>query len=177
MIAVCRKGKIAKSAMLLSCALHIALLGILAIVDFSASPSQALAVSLPSISVKDIKAVTNLAQIMPKPKVAPPKKPESLQTDVSTLPKAIARNHLTSGNSANVTLSSASQVTFNKTEFFSSATDVRKICFVVDRSASMLGTFNRVRTKLKNTARAQQRNSYIFYVLIISHPNISLNIN
>ncbi len=162
MIRVCRKGKIAKRAMLLSCGLHIALLGVLAVIDFSSSPSQALAASLPAISIKDITAVTQLSPVIPKPKVTPFKKTESLQQDMSIFTNVIARTGLpvTGRLSSNAMPSALSRVTFNRTEFFSSKTDVRKICFVVDRSASMLGTFNKVCNNLKDSIANLRQDQY-----------------
>jgi Mg-chelatase subunit ChlD len=51
-------------------------------------------------------------------------------------------------------------VTFGGIEFFSSETDVRKICFVVDRSASMLGTFNKVCNNLKSSVANLRQDQY-----------------
>ena len=86
-----RQGRIAKGALFLSCTLHIALLGVLAVVDFSSTPSQLFADSLPAISVKDITAVTQLSQAMPKPKIAPAKKSDASQQDKTSLPNVIAK--------------------------------------------------------------------------------------
>lgn len=162
MVAVYRKGKISKGALLLSCALHIAMLGLLAVVDFSASPSQAFAASLPSISIENIKAVTQVSQAMPKPKVEKLSEKDSSQSKPMEIPNAIARTvSIDSGKlSSNATLASTRRMTFNNTEFFSSETDVRKICFVVDRSASMLGTFNRVCKKLKDSIANLRQDQY-----------------
>ncbi len=162
MIRVCRKGKIAKSAMLLSCGLHLALLGVLAVIDFSSSPSQVLAASLPAISIKDITAVTQLSPVIPKPKVTDSKKTERLPPDFSTFTNVIAQTGLpdTGSLSSNAMPSALSQVTFSRTEFFSSKTDVRKICFVVDRSASMLGTFNKVCNNLKDSIASLRQDQY-----------------
>ena len=161
MATACRKGKIAKGAMFLSCTLHIALLGVLAVVDFSASPSQAVAETLPAISVKDITAVTNISPAIPKPKVSAPKKAENLQQNTQALPNVIAKESNTAtGNLSNAMLTTVSQVTFNNTEFFSSETDVRKICFVVDRSASMLGTFGKVCSNLKGSIADLRQDQY-----------------
>ncbi len=148
--------------MLLSCGLHIALLAVMAVIDFSSSPSQAFAASLPEISIKDITAVTQLSPVIPKPKVTGPKETERLPLDVSTLTNVIAPAGLpdTGRLSPNTTATAIPQVAFNRTEFFSSKTDVRKICFVVDRSASMLGTFNRVRETLKNSIASLRQDQY-----------------
>jgi hypothetical protein len=142
--------------------LHIALLGVLAVIDFSSSPSQALAASLPAISVKDITAVTQLSPVTPKPKVTPSKKTDRSQQDLSPFTNVIARTGLPDADrlSSNAMPSARSQVTFNRTEFFSSKTDVRKICFVVDRSASMLGTFNKVCNNLKDSIASLRQDQY-----------------
>ena len=99
---------------------------------------------------------------MPKPKVKNLSENQTAQPRSQQRPNVIARtSHAdTRQLSSNATPASASQVSFNSTEFFSSETDVRKICFVVDRSASMLGTFNRVRTKLKDSIASLRQDQY-----------------
>ncbi|MBN1457593.1 MAG: VWA domain-containing protein [Sedimentisphaerales bacterium] len=165
MTAFCRKGKITITAMLLSFALHIAVLGIFSLVSFSSSQTNTFAASGNSISLQNIKALSHTSRTVAKPKVkklyTSDKQPrlmsknENLVTDKDLPGKTDETNLHTSDTSlSSVPLFSCS------TEFFGSPTDLRKICFVVDCSGSMKGTFGIVRRNLKDSISRLRQDQY-----------------
>ena len=165
MTVLCRKGKITVAAMLLSFALHIVVLGIFSLISFSSSQTNTFAASGNSISLQNIKAISQMPQTVAKPKVKKLSNPdkqsrslsknENLATDKELPGKPDDVNLHTSDTS----LASVPLFSFS-TEFFGSQTDLRKICFVVDCSGSMKGTFGMVRRNLKDSISKLRQDQY-----------------
>jgi von Willebrand factor type A domain len=165
MTVFCRKGKITVAAMLLSFALHIVVLGIFSLISFSSSQTNTFAASDNSISLQNIKALSQISQAVAKPKVKKLSTPDK-QSQSLTKNKNLAMDKELPGKTGDVTLhtsdtSLASVPLFSfSTEFFGSTTDLRKICFVVDCSGSMKGMFGMVRRNLKDSISKLRQDQY-----------------
>jgi hypothetical protein len=166
------KGGITKWAWFLSIAIHLIALAIFAAVKFSKSPPHTSSADTPTVTIDQIKRLTQIPRIRPKPKVKkipldidrtaqkthmrlslPPQKlspPLPPEPQFSKTPPPLLLPNTTPAPAP--------------TEFFGQPTYKRKICYVVDCSGSMHGSFSTVRTQLKNSI-AKLLPDQFFYII------------
>jgi hypothetical protein len=165
------KGGIIKWAWFLSIAIHLIALAIFAAVKFSKSPPHTSNADTPTVTINQIKRLTQIPQIRPKPKVKkipldidrpaqkahmrlslPPQKlsPPPPEPQFSKTPPPLLLPNTTPAPAP--------------TEFFGQSTYKRKICYVVDCSGSMHGSFSTVRTQLKNSIQKLLPDQF-FYII------------
>lgn len=164
------KRSVTAWAWAVSIGFHLVLLAVFAVVRFSYASESAPAVS-PQASLARIKAIADSTPIVQKPKVRSRirlsrsrKTPVDLvnRDRIKPFPQTFQKSKLSitieAGGSIGRSMDSA------RTGFFGSFTELRKICYVVDCSGSMLGFFGRVRAQLKSSIVALQPDQY-FYII------------
>jgi len=169
-----RSGGIAFWAWATSIAVHIAVLAVCGFVKFSQNKCQAKQRPVPTAKVNRIKKFIHSAPVIPKPKV---KKSVNAQLTERTKRLPLANQIFDSSKpilhglesfakppAAQDVLLPDKRIFQNRTEFFGSFTDQRKICYLVDCSGSMQGIFGRVRTKLKESIQSLQPDQYFSVV-------------
>ena len=168
------KDTITNWALFLSIAIHLIALAIFAAVKFSKSPPHTSRADTPTVTINQIKRLTKIPQIRPKPKV---KKIIPLDIDRSaqkahmrlSVPpqKLLSPPPLPEPQFAKTPpplLLPNTTPTPAPTEFFGQPTYKRKICYVVDCSGSMHGSFSTVRTQLKNSIEKLLPDQF-FYII------------
>jgi hypothetical protein len=174
MISARLKGSVTIWAWALSIVFHALLLALFAIVGFSKSTGALSPTAPPKISVNQIKQLTQTPIISPKPKIkntASPVKtpltsqrftlindtdnknsspPDTTAQDVSHLASVLMPPHTTASNVPDV--------------LSTHAVDLRKICYVVDCSASMFGRLTFVQKYLKASIN-DLRPDQFFYII------------
>ena len=133
--------------------------------------------------VTAVKKLTETEHIITKPKVKHfteyqsskrINKPLLPQPDFERVkPKSVELQELVK-SSASETNSSLAQSSINhhRVEFFGSATDSRKICYLVDSSGSMKGIFSRVRKELTDSISGLLPDQY-FYIIFFGNERLS----
>jgi Mg-chelatase subunit ChlD len=164
-------------ALLLSIALHLVLLAVFALVNFSQSSASASSAVTPRINLAQVRKMANSSPVVPKPKM---KKTFSASRSYNsrtvknsfkgrsetTISKAKPMPQVTVDDNDAVSVSSG--VLSQSVEFFGSSTDSRKICFVVDCSGSMHGLFGLVRQQLKTSVDSLAQDQY-FNIIFFSN--------
>lgn len=158
-------------AFIISIALHLIALTVLAVVRFS----QADGVSnnsmvIPTAQMTAVRKLTESKPIMPKPKIkCSPARSTAKHADKLLMPPTFetTRGNITnwtdiakSSASASISPLSESKISPHRIEFFGSYTDSRKICYVVDSSGSMHGIFGSVQEKLKQSISKLQPDQF-----------------
>lgn len=152
-----------------SIALHVILLAIFAIVKFSSLEDSTVKNPAPIATIKQISQLTETSPTIPKPKVRklPSARPKQIPLDFTKRTKVAPPKRLR--NIPAISTRSAplpdTDLTFARIEFFGQLTDQRKICYVVDCSASMLGLFSNVRNKLKESISKLRPDQYFYIIL------------
>jgi len=172
-------GGITKWAWFLSIAIHLIALAIFAAVKFSKSPPHTSNADTPTVTINQIKNLTQVPQIRPKPKVKkipldidrPVQKahmrlslpPQKLSPPQMSSPTPIGDRPQFSKTPPPLLLPNTTP-TPAPTEFFGQSTYKRKICYVVDCSGSMHGSFSTVRTQLKTSIQKLLPEQF-FYII------------
>jgi hypothetical protein len=153
-------------------------LGIFAVVKFSQWHEAQKQLATPTAKVSQVKRMFEAEPVSPKPKVKKTIVNCSAVASVDRqlpvgrifdVPKAVLQNPQNISNAAKnapkglMPLSSSMMVS-PKVEFFGSITEDRKICYVVDCSGSMQGTFGRVQKELIESIEGLDADRY-FYVI------------
>jgi Mg-chelatase subunit ChlD len=158
-----------------SVALHMVILSAFGLWKLS-EPNKALAAKpVPSATIAAVTELTTAAPLIPKPKVKSlAAEPTTAAIDSAVKNILAAEPHdsrpetliLRTANTSTVTKPAA--LPSHSIEFFGSATDRRKICYVVDSSGSMQGIFPQVQKKLKDSIADLRPNQY-FYVIFFGN--------
>ena len=169
-------GSVTFWAWAVSIAVHLIVLTTFGIVKFSQSnaPNQDKQQPIPMAKVSQIKKLMQTAPVIPKPKIARPARDQMAGSTSGLLPanQVFSTAKPYSQNPVNLAKASVSQVVSPsgianlspKVEFFGSWTEERKICYLVDCSGSMQGTFGRVCKKLVESVKSLQPDQY-FYII------------
>lgn len=158
-----------RTALVVSFGLHLLLFTVLGVLEFSRPSSQAVA---GNVSLAQINRIVESSAIVPKPRVKPKTFTPSRQVSVSDIR---IDTPLLLDSSSSVTpeiIPIKSKVGFlpdsialpQVTEFFSSATERRKIAYVVDVSGSMHGMLGQVRNQLKQSIDSLKPDNYFYAV-------------
>jgi hypothetical protein len=181
-----RKGKTKNNVKLnakawawtISIIVHVFVLGIFAVVKFSQWHEAQKQLATPTAKVSQVKRMVEAEPVSPKPKVRKSIVNCSAVASVDRqlpvkqifdVPRGILQNPQNISNTARsepkglMPLSSSMMVS-PKVEFFGSVTEDRKICYVVDCSGSMQGTFGRVQKELIESIEGLDADRY-FYVI------------
>ena len=164
------KGSISLWAMAVSLVCHIVLFVVFSLVSFCPSAKNKTDAACVQIQPAQIKRIVSVDPIVPKPKIkkilgsnfSPSKRfrpdlaRELRQLRKTNLPAALELSTMPIAPNATI---AGSQV-----EFFGQASADRKICFVVDCSASMHGMFGQVKKELKASIANLTAEQY-FYII------------
>jgi len=147
-----------------------------AIVKFSRSntPNQDKQQPIPTAKVSQIRKFIQTTPVTPKLEIARPDRDQIVGGTSRLLPanQVFSNTKPRPQNPVTLVKASVSQVVStsgnanlsHKIEFFGSWTEERKICYLVDCSGSMQGTFGRVRKKLVESVKSLQPDQY-FYII------------
>ena len=169
MVSADRKGSITIWAWVLSIVFHTILLALLALVEFSKPADTFPPAPAPKISVNQIRQLAQKPIISPKPKI---KKPASSVKNYLTLHPLVptkdadTKASLLSGADERSISHLASMFSNSDAAAVVSAhtADLRKICYVVDCSASMFGRLTPVKQQLKTSVN-NLRPDQFFYII------------
>ena len=167
-----RRGSITMWAWMLSVAVHLILLAVFALVRFSLVPDGPSFAVTPAVTVAQIEQIKKHSRILPKPKIKSYllNRTRSRRNEIEFSPaariKPFDKQHRLPETLATGGIELLVGVRPLKpgTQFFGQATNLRKICYVVDCSGSMQGLFNRVRKQLKSSIAKLQHDHY-FYII------------
>ncbi|MGD9110498.1 MAG: VWA domain-containing protein [Phycisphaerales bacterium] len=152
-----------------SVTLHLVLLTFLVTAEFS-PPVVGKSQVMPTAKIEQVRQLVESPLRIPKPKVihnhssqagaiqAVAFNPEQLVDAVTLEHDDFVSAGVTAADSAPIWAESA--IPADSVEFFSSKSNSRRICFVVDRSGSMKGLFGRVKNELINSIETLQQDQY-----------------
>lgn len=154
-----------------SLAVHLIILTILGVINFSQASTRQKHNHIPLTKINRIERLMNTDQVMPKPKVRQITEKHFVSSPDKSLPmdkdfKIYKPNfqNLKSTLHSSVNLDSPlvadSAVLPPKVEFFGSRADYRRVCYVIDCSGSMRGMLNSVRQRLKESIHQLQPDQY-----------------
>lgn len=169
-----RGGSVAFWAWTVSVTIHIAILTIFGVVEFSQTVRGERQL-VPTAKVNRIRELVQTSPLTAKPKVKEPPRQwfaaaaskASLTHQIFDAAKPAPQDlgdWTKTATSANLSSFAGVGILPNRTGFFGSWTDRRKICYLVDCSGSMQGTFSRVRSRLKESIQSLQPDQY-FYII------------
>lgn len=165
-------------AWIVSILVHVLILAGLWFVHFPQDRGRTTATVVPLAAVSKVQKLTQSAAVVPKPRVKSPSQSFSLDTNVSKSPPTTRLD----GDRLRVEASPAgsayradsrsyipvveadSPALAGRVGFFDSYTQHRKICYVVDCSGSMRGSFKRVQDRLKQSIADLQPDHY-FHII------------
>lgn len=148
-----------------SISLHLLVLTVLAIAEFPQVTKTEKQHAIPAAKIERIKNFIESQPKILKPKV---KLNQSNYSEKISLPEIILKKDISAGDTYPVELFSCgnelqrqqSQIPAGSIEFFSTSTNSRKICFVVDCSGSMKGLFGTVKKELTRSIENLQQDQY-----------------
>jgi hypothetical protein len=156
----------------ISVVFHIILLSAFAAVKISSkSPAVAATIS-PTAKIKAVSRLIEKPQTMPKPKIISPVKSE--KGIYSTAAKTRNENPLppaTDDKEISKSLAPVNPITPNEPppvniiQFFGHPVSQKRLCFVVDCSGSMQGTFEKVKSELKKSITGLEPDCYFQIIL------------
>jgi hypothetical protein len=163
--------------------LHLAVLLVFGIAKFSQETAQATEPLTPAIKVSEVERLIQASPVIPKPKVKTPVHDRHAEEKAAILPvknifdaaKPRSQNPLNAAKAPAVSsdLPILSNPVIPKgVEFFGSWADERKVCYVVDCSGSMQGTFSQVKKELKESIASLQQDQY-FYIIFFGNGRLS----
>lgn len=169
MVSTDRKGSITIWAWVLSIVFHTLLLALFALVGFSKSTGTFSPAPAPKISVNQIKQLAQTPIISPKPKI---------KNATSSVKVPLTLQHFAPVNDADRKaslssnadkwsishLASAFSHLDNPADSLVHTADLRKICYVVDCSASMFGRLTPVKQHLKTSINNLEPDQF-FYII------------
>jgi hypothetical protein len=167
------KGSVIIWAWALSIIFHALLLALFAVVGFSKSTHAPYAAAVPKITVSQIKQLNQTPVISPKPKIkntsSPVKIPLALQqlTIINDTENKTSPTHTTAqgiSHLASTAQSLNSNISGRHSYLSTHTADLRKICYVVDCSASMFGRLTSVQQQLKDSINSLRADQY-FYII------------
>jgi len=175
MVAASRGGSVSLKALAASIVVHVIVLGAFGVVHFSAMAELRNDGATVTASVSRIKEMSQRSLIAPKPKVKHygvddfSKRAERLLSAASVL--ADSRPSVVGPVQSDIIVNSERSAELADrgslepgVEFFGSFSHRRKVCYVVDCSGSMRGTFGQVRRQLKESIGRLWADQY-FYVI------------
>lgn len=141
------------NAMTISIALHVVILAVLAFVQFSKALPSGSKDAKPQATISQVQKKINSEPIVPKPKIK--ERVSDLRKNRKRLLARKSKPKQNSAESIATLMPQESDITSlfqgssdENIEFFGNSTNMRKVCFVVDCSGSMLGLFREVRGQL-----------------------------
>ena len=167
-------------AIVLSVVVHLGVLGSFIFVTFNDGDAVANPKKQPmrlSRNILPVKAEKNFI----KPKVVKPNLLDAGDIEISALPKTLTKritdNKTTSdAGSKNINLVEGSFVmSAERIEFFSSTTFRKKVCFVVDSSGSMQGSFGWVKEQLVESISNLEQDQYFNIIFFVLSPLNNIN--
>lgn len=172
------KGSVIIWAWASSIILHVLILSVFAIVGFSKSNQPPPTGAVAKITVSQIKQLNQIPLVSPKPKIKKTASPEkgslSLQhlAFINDIDKKTSPGIHTTTQGISQLASTSPPLNSNnpgtQSYFFSYRADLRKICYVVDCSASMFGRFSCVQQQLKDSIDSLRGDQY-FYIIFFRH--------
>lgn len=177
MVSSRRNGSVMFWAWMVSIGVHLIVLGAFGIVRFSQSKVQSKRWSAP---VSEVKKFMQAAPVVPKPKVKSPVESRRVSGAKRIVGGIRNRRYEMDIRQSRTSNTSVGTVRIQKwvgnamlpggvdlpkgIEFFGSWTEQRKVCYLVDCSGSMRGTFGRVQKELKESISGLQPDQY-FYII------------
>jgi len=165
------KGSISLWAMAVSLVCHIVVFVVFSLVSFCPSSTDQTAESNICVQPAQIKRIVSVDPIVPKPKIkkllssnfSPAKhfRQDLTETD---LPYQRKTDILPSPATSTMPFAQNMAMSGSQVEFFGQASADRKICYVVDCSASMHGMFGQVKKELKKSI-ANLTAEQFFYII------------
>lgn len=150
---------------------HIVLLSAFAAVKISSKSPVVAATISPTAKIKAVSRLIEKPQTLPKPKIISPVRNEkgispaiAKTTGAKPLPPA------TDGEEVLKTLTPTNPITPNEPapaniQFFGNPVSQKRLCFVVDCSGSMQGTFEKVKSELKKSIAGLEPDCYFQIIL------------
>lgn len=167
-------GSVTFWAWMASIVVHLIVLTVFGIVKFSPSKVQDRQQPIPTAKVSQIKKFMQTAPVVPKPKIKKPARDQLAKgtRGLSPASRILGDAKPCSQNLGDLAKASVSQLVplssianlSPKIEFFGSWTEERKICYLVDCSGSMQGTFGQVQRRLAESVKSLQPDQY-FYII------------
>jgi hypothetical protein len=151
---------------------HIVLLSAFAAVKISSqSPAVAATIS-PTVKIKAVSRLIEKPQTMPKPKIISSVKSEKgiYSTAATTRNEKLLLSPIPDDKKTLKSLAPANPITPNEPapaniQFFGNPVLHKKLCFVVDCSGSMHGTFEKVKSELKKSIAGLEPDCYFQIIL------------
>jgi hypothetical protein len=161
---------------LISISLHLVLFGVFALLKFTNISTFAASSATQTLTTAQIKQIAQTPTISPKPKIKktlPKNSSRKIPLDLSATQKPIQQTQTIASITPSLTDDQLpiTQSNSDKTEFFGSFTDQRKICYVVDCSGSMQGRLAMVQNQLKNSIQTLQPDQY-FYIIFFKENSL-----
>ncbi len=190
MVQVRRKGSITFWAWIISAAIHLIVLGLLAIIQFSPSRAEKMRSAVPTAKIQQAGRILHSAPQGPKPKIKAPEfegfeskagqQISSSQTSASSVEPIFtqSKNGNVDFNDFPGTLVSeksfiplSNSIFSHESDFFTSRTSHRKLCYLVDCSGSMSGMFGWVQQQLKQSIESLEQDRY-FCIIFFGNDKI-----
>jgi len=182
MVQVRLKGSITFWAWIISVVIHLIVLGVLAIIQFSPSGAEKVQSTVPTAKIQQVRRILQATPEGPKPKIRASAfggfESEKSQQISSGQIFTRAKNGKADFNDLPGTLVSGksfiplSNSGFSRqTDLFGSRTSRRRICYLVDCSGSMSGMFGWVRQQLKQSIENLEQDQY-FCIIFFGNDKI-----
>jgi hypothetical protein len=182
MVHVRRKGSITFWAWIISAAIHLIVLGVLAIIRISPSDAGKVQGTVPTAKIQQAERILHATPRGPKPKIKAPAT-EGFESKAgpqisSSQIFSPAVNGMTDFNdfpdffaSAKSFIPLSNSASNRKSDFFTGRTSPRRLCYLVDCSGSMSGMFGWVQQQLKQSIENLEQDQY-FCIIFFGNDRI-----
>lgn len=182
MVQVRRKGSITFWAWIISAAIHLIVIGVLSIIQFSPSGAEKMQSTVPTAKIQQARRILHTAPEGPKPKIKTPAFEEFGSEKSQHISSGQIFTRAKNGNAdfedlPGILVSGKSFVPLSnsilsrKSDFFGSRTSRRRICYLVDCSGSMSGMFGWVQQQLRQSIENLEQDQY-FYIIFFGNDRI-----
>ncbi len=186
MVQVRRKGSITFWAWIISAAIHLIVIGVLSIIQFSSSAAEKMQSAVPTAKIQQARRILYTPPEGPKPKINTPAFEESGSEKSRHINSGQIFTRAKNGNadfdglsgilvSGKSFISSSNSTFSHKSDFFTSRTRQvlpdRKLCYLVDCSGSMSGMFGWVQQQLRQSIENLEQDQY-FCIIFFGNDRI-----
>lgn len=182
MVQVRRKGSITFWAWIISAAIHLIVLGVLAIIQFSPSGAGKVRSAVPTAKIQQARRILQTTPEGPKPKIKAPAFGgfESQKSQQLSSGRIFTRARIRKADfngfpwplvSAKIVSPLSNSGFSRQSDFFGSRMSSRRICYLVDCSGSMSGMFGWVRQQLKQSIENLEQDQY-FCIIFFGNDKI-----
>jgi Mg-chelatase subunit ChlD len=186
MVQVRRKGSITFWAWIISAAIHLIVIGVLSIIQFSSSGAEKMQSAVPTAKIQQVRRILHTPPEGPKPKIKTPAFEESGSEKSQHISSGQIFTRAKNGNAGFDDLSGIlvsgksfiplSNSTFSRrSDFFTSrirqVLPDRKLCYLVDCSGSMSGMFGWVQQQLRQSIENLEQDQY-FCIIFFGNDRI-----